>query len=442
MKATLQPITFNNPPDEEFNKQRASLRGLLASEVDFLEPLPLGADLPEAADAALFPQMLGEAYRRVEDFKLIQMPILVVTSEFATVSMWDWEINRYLALEGVRVIPPYNLEQTKMLCRALGLKKELRQSRFLVYQDNPGAGFQAEIFKRFYWWEAECTQRMGEKFGVEIVKQSFKALGERARAIPDEAARRAWEEKKDRVRLGDIPERALLSAVKLYLAVKEDLAGDASIRAVGINCLNESHFCDSTPCLAWDLLYEENGLLWGCEADTVAMLSKLVIHKTLDVPVMMTNLYPFLMGQAALKHERIPDFPAVAEEADNHILAAHCGYLGVVPRAFATEWALRKKVLRIVDENATAIDARLPEGPITLVKIEPDFGGFSVAEGSLEGYAQFPGSDCLNGAVLRVADGHKLMRELASHHTILTMGHVRNDLELAAPVWGMEVRVL
>ena len=36
---------------------------------------------------------------------------------------------------------------------------------------------------------------------------------------------------------------------------------------------------------------------------------------------MMTNLYPFLMGQAALAHERIPHFPAV-DEPENHILAA------------------------------------------------------------------------------------------------------------------------
>lgn len=442
MKDTLQPFTFIDPPDEEFTRQLESLRSMLADEADFLTPLSLGSAMPGEADAALFPQMLGEAYRRVSDFKAIRAPILVVTSEFATVSMWDWEINRYLALEGVRMIAPYNLAQTKMLCRALALKKELRQSRFLVYQDNPGAGFQAPIFKRFYWWEAECTQRIGEKFGVEIVKKSFKELGEQAKAIPDQVAVQAWEEVKGRVGLGDISERALLSAVKLYLAVKADLVQDPAVRAVGINCLNESHFCDSTPCLAWDLLYEEQGLLWGCEADTVAMLSKVLVHKTLEKPVMMTNLYPFLMGQAALKHERIPDFPPVGEEPENHILAAHCGYLGVVPRAFSTEWALRKKVLAIVDENATAIDARLPEGAMTLVKVEPDFAGFSVAEGSLEGYAQFPGSDCLNGAVLRVADGHKLMRELASHHTILTMGHVRNDLELAAPVWGMELRVL
>ena len=285
------------------------------------------------------------------DFKAIQAPILVVTSEFATVSMWDWEINRYLALEGVRVIAPYNLEQTKMLCRALALKSELRQSRLLVYQDNPGEGFQAEIFKRFYWWEEECTQRMGEKFGVQIVKQSFKELGERAKAIPDEAARRAWEDKKGRVQLGEIPERALLSAVKLYLAVKGDLAQDASIRAVGINCLNEFALLRYNPLPGLGPAVRGARAAVGLRGGHRGDADQAAGHTTLGAPVMMTNLYPFLMGQAALKHERIPDFPQVAEGAENHILAAHCGYLGVVPRAFSTEWALRKKVLRIVDDE-------------------------------------------------------------------------------------------
>jgi hypothetical protein len=442
MKATLQPLSFSTAPDEEFTRQLDALRRLLSEEAEFLAPLPLGSALPESADAALFPQMLGEAYRRLADFKALQVPILVATSEFGTVSMWDWEINRYLALEGVQVIAPYNLGQTQAVCRALALKKELRQTRFLVYQDNPGAGFQAEIFKRFYWWEDECSQRMHDKFGVQVVKKSFKELGERAKTISDGQAGGAFYDWRGKVPLGEMGPHALLSAVKLYLAVKEDLKDDPSIRAVGINCLNESHFCDTTPCLAWDLLFEERGMLWGCEADTVSMLTKTLIYKTLGAPVMMTNLYPYLMGQAALKHERIPDFPAVAEAPEDHILAAHCGYLGVVPRAFATQWTLRKKVLRIVDENATAIDARLPEGEMTLAKLEPDFAGISLAQGELEGYAGFPGSDCLNGAILRVADGHRLMRELASHHTILATGHLKDDLALVAPVFGLELRVL
>jgi hypothetical protein len=125
MKATLQPISFTTEPDQEFTTQLTALKSLLAGEADFLETLPLGAALPEQADGVVFPQVLGEAYRRMADFKALQVPILVITSEFGTVSMWDWEINRYLALEGVRVSAPYNLEQARMLCRALGVRKEL-----------------------------------------------------------------------------------------------------------------------------------------------------------------------------------------------------------------------------------------------------------------------------------------------------------------------------
>ncbi len=441
MKATLVPLYFQSDQDLDFVNQVATLRGLLADEAEILAPVALGAPLP-AADAVVFPQILGDAYRRLAEFKALRLPILVITSEFGTVSMWDWEINRYLRTEGVEVFAPYNLDQARLLCRTLALKRELASAKFLVFQDNPGEGFQPSIFKRFYWWENECTQRMFDKYGVTVEKRSFRALGRAAQEIPDAVAETVWAEWRDRLNIGDIPHRSLLSALKVYVAVKQALDADPSIKGVGINCLNESHFSDTTPCLAWNMLYEERRLIWGCEADTVAMLSKYILNRALGVPVMMTNLYPFLMGQAALKHERIPDFPQVAEGPAHHILTAHCGYLGVVPQSFSTEWTLRKKVLAIVDDNATAIDARMPEGPITLAKIEPDFQRWSVAEGALECYAQFANSDCLNGAVIRVADGHRLMAELASHHYILTTGHILADLRTVARLFGMDVAVI
>jgi hypothetical protein len=436
MKTKIIPLYFESASDPDFAHQVSNLKKLLEDEVEILAPSALGAALPEA-DAVVFPQMLGAAYRRLKEIKAIRLPILVVTSEFGTVSMWDWEINSYLRAEGVQVIAPYNLEQTRIICRTLALKKELAQTRFLVYQDNPGEGFQASIFKRFYWWEDECTQRIKNAFGVEIIRKSFKELGEAARQIPDQAAHKVWQEWQSRLKIGDISQKALYSALKIYMAVKQDLETDARIQAVGINCLNESHFSDTTPCLAWNMLYAEKKLLWGCDADTAAMLTEVLIHKALGVPVMMTNLYPFLMGQAALKHERIPAFPQVAENPEDHILAAHCGYLGVVPQSFAAEWCLRQKVLAIVNDNATAIDARLPAGEITLVKLEPTFDRLSVVEGMLEGYAGFPGSDCLNGAVIRVPDGRRLMAQLASHHYILAQGHQEANISVLASVFNL-----
>ncbi len=437
MKARLIPLYFESR-DNEFDEQLAILKELLTDDAEFLEERPLGALLPEA-EAIIFPQLLGEVYRRMDMFKEIDLPILAVTSEFGTVLMWDWEITSYLQAAGLRVIAPYSLEQTKKACRALGIKRELKETKFLVYQDNPGEGFQASIFKRFYWWEDECTQRMMEKFGVTIIKKSYREMGAAAQTIPDVEAEAVW---KDWEWPTAVTTPQLLSAIKLYIMVKREIENDPTIRGVGINCLNESHFSDSTPCLAWSMLYQEMGLIWGCEADTMSMLTQYLLHKSLGMPIMMTNLYPFLMGQAALKHERIPNFPEVESNPDNHILAAHCGYLGVVPPSFSTEWTLRSKVLAIVDDNATAIDARLPEGDMTLAKLSSSMNKLVVTEGELTAYTQYDDSDCLNGAVLRVPDGRHLVNNLASHHSLLMSGHHLADIEMVGQLFNIEVEKL
>lgn len=438
MKARLIPLYFTSPDDLEFRAQLEALYKLLGEEAEFLQPLPLGSRLPEA-EAVIFPQMLGAAFRRLAEFRSIRIPILVVTSEFGTVSMWDWEINQQLRAEGLTVIAPYDLKQTRQVCRMLAAKRRLRGGRFLVYQDNPGEGFQAEIFKRFYWWEDDCTVQLEQQFGIQVERRSFKALGAAAKEIPDASAREAWRSRSGLAPLQQVSEKALLRAMKIYLMLARELDETPNVVAAGINCLNESQFSDTTPCLAWNLLFEERGLIWGCEADTISMLTKYLMVHGLGAKAMMTNLYPFLMGQAALKHEHISEFPVVTSHPENHILAAHCGYLGVVPKSFSTQWALKPKVLAIVDDHATAIDARMPEGPMSLVKLVPPFNRLSVTEGDLIGYAGFANSHCLNGAVLRVGDGRKLMEHLPSHHTILTCGTLGERIGLLARVFGLQV---
>lgn len=439
MKARLAPVYFDPGRDEDFDTQLDTLKALLAAEAEFLQPVALGESLPEEADAALFPQLLGEAYRQMAAFKAIDLPLLLVTSEFGTINMWDWEIANYLRSEGFDPIAPYDLAHTKQACRALGVKRQLAETKFVVYQDNPGEGFQADIFKRFYWWEDEAIQRMFDKFGITIDKRSFKEMGARAQRIPDERADEVWEEWQ--LPTKGLSPRQRRSAVKVYIALKEDLEQEDNIGGMGINCLNESHFSDTTPCLAWNMLYEEKELIWGCEADTMSMLTKYILHKSLDVPIMMTNLYPFVMGQAALKHEKIPHFPEV-EDPEDHILVAHCGYLGVVPQSFSTEWQVRPRVLEITDPNAIALDARMPEGPMTLAKLGPTMETLTVVEGELEDYAQYPDSDCRNGAVLKVSDGHKLVNNISSHHYLLMTGHNLKDIELVSKVFDLEIETI
>ena len=438
MLAKVIPLYFKEGRDQDFDVQLQLLKELLEEYIEFLPEVGFGDPLPEA-DAVLFPQILGEAYRQLDHFRSIDVPILIITTEFGTMAMWDWEIIKYLRTEGIDVIAPYNMDQTKNLARALAVRRELKSSKLVVFQDNPGEGFQPEIFKRFYWWEDECSQRMFDKYGVTITKNSFLEMATAAKAIAEDEAEKVWEQWRDRLPLGDLRTSQRNSALKVYLKLRETLEADETIKAMGINCLNESHYSDTTPCLAWNMLYEEEKLIWGCEADTVVMLSKYMLHQSLDVPIMMTNMYPFLMGNAALKHEKIPYFPEVEGNPDNYILAAHCGYFGVVPQSFSTEWTLRDKVLAIVDDNATAIDARFPEGEMTLAKLHPDVETISVIEGDIEKYIQYENSDCINGAVLRVRDGHQLMSSLASHHYLILSGHRLPEIRQIAQVFDWKV---
>jgi len=442
LKAKLAPVYFKSGRDEAYDNQLEIVKELLKEEADILESIPLGSPVPEEADGVLFPQLLGDAYEQLEDIRELSLPLLIVTSEFGTLNMWDWEILAFLRSEGIETIAPYSLEQTKTVCKALSAKKMLSQSKFIVYQDNPGeGGRQDSIFKRFFWWEDRCIDAMKKKFGVDIEKRSFEELGKRTMNIPDSEADAELENWSINTS-EDLSQRALRSGVKLYLAVKEDIEKEDSVVGVGINCLNESKYLDTTPCLAWNMLYEKKGILWACEADIMSLLTAYLVSNSLDKPVMMSNIYPFLMGLAALKHEGIPNFPEIVDEPENHILVAHCGYVGVIPKSFATKWTLRPKVLGIVDENAHVIDARLPTGYITLVKLDPSLSKIMSIEGISKGYVQYPGSDCRNGLVIKVNDGHEVIKRVYSHHQILVLGHRSQEIELIGKVMNLKVEIL
>jgi hypothetical protein len=425
--------------DEQFRKHLAIVRDLLAEDAEVLPPVALGSRLPPA-DAAVFPQLIGDAFSQLDALKRLPLPALVLTSDFGTVNMWDWEIVTFMKSLGIRAFTPYDISLTRTICRALALKREMREVKFLVFQDRPGVGGeQPEIFKRFWWWEDRCTELIRQTFGIKVVKKSFQNLGEEARRISDTDARATLSQKQ--VPAEGLSERQLLSAIKMYIALCRELDADPGIQGAGINCLNESAFSDTTPCLAWDLLYQERGLIWACEADTLSMLSTFILERTVKAPVMMSNLYPFLMGGAALKHEKIDKFPDVAEP-ENHLLMVHCGYFGVVPRQFSASWILRPKVLAIVNDNAHMMDARMPPGPMTLAKLHPELKSMQVIAGELEGYAQYPGSDCRNGALLRVRDGRALMKSFFSHHYCLMTGKRAAEMENVARVMGIGVDTL
>jgi len=426
-------------PQAAFHRQFAELVSLSDDLVEWLPPVHISRAGGTDADAVIVPDMSGVAYRLLYEFRKIEVPILVITSEFGTVSMWDWEIRDYLRRRGVDTVAPTSLEEYHDVCRALSVKARLRNSTMLAYLDNLGAGKQPDIFKRFYWWEEECVSDLEGAFGVNVERRSYKELWARALAIPDTRVSDEVRRISGPVPMVGLATRAREDAVRLKIALSDELDETPNVIAAGINCLNESATSTTTPCLAWNLLFEERELIWGCEADLTSMITQYLTWETLRAPAMMTNLYPFLMGQAALAHEKIPYFPEV-DHPENHILTAHCGFFGVVPQSWSTEWTLRPPVLEIVDDNAHAIDGRFPLGDLTIVKIASTMDSLVVTPAVLESYQQYANSDCLNGAILRVEDGYRYVENLPSHHAVLAIGDISRRLSVVSGVLGLELQ--
>ena len=227
------------------------------------------------------------------------------------------------------------------------------------------------------------------------------------------------------------------------MAIKEAIEETGDVHGVGANCLNESFHSCTTPCLAWNWIYEYDHIIWACEGDTVTMISEFIIQETLKAPMMITNIYPFLIGMAALKHEKIQKFPDI-EDPDNHALGVHCGYFGFAPKSFCSKWMMRPKVLEIVNEDAVAIDCEMEKGPVTMAKLRPDMKKMTIIEAEIEDYVQYPGSDCRNGALLKYSNGngHRIIESLSSHHAILIRGRVTYLLQQMCMVLYIDTELL
>ena len=184
-RPTLLPVALEADPGANFTRQLAALVGLTEGQVDWLPTGYVGDPVPAEATAVVVPDMSGLAYGKLAEFARIEVPILVVTSEFGTVSMWDWEIRDYLRRRGVPTVAPTSPEELADLVRALAVRQTLPTARMLAYLDDLGGGKQPDIFKRFYFYEQECATAMQDALGVSVERRSFRDLAARAAGIAE-----------------------------------------------------------------------------------------------------------------------------------------------------------------------------------------------------------------------------------------------------------------
>lgn len=313
IKAKIVPIRFkeiNARELGEYKQQLEILNAIYGDVAEFMDTVVAGDPIPEC-DAIVFPQLIGAAYHYKDVLRQYDKPMIVITSPFGTVDMWDWELIAYMRSAGFNVFSPYNIELGKVIFRAIAAKEHMKGAKFLMFQDDPGEGMQAYIFKRFYWWEKECSEQIEKFFGAKLIYKSWKAVNQRAAEIDAQKAL-------DEFASWDIPcegitEENKLNVARLYLAICEVIDELGGVDGIGANCLNESMYSNTTPCLIWNMLFEKYGIIWCCEGDTLTLISTYVLYQSLRQPIMMTNIYPFLVGKAAIHHEKIDDFPPVPD---------------------------------------------------------------------------------------------------------------------------------
>lgn len=438
--AKMVPLRFSSTADEDYKKVMSALTEIYQDEMEVMDAVLLGEEIPDEADAVLIPVMWTDVYINMELFlKTIHKPIVVITTVFGVSLMFDWESAAYLKQHGFKVFNPHSVELAKTIFKALALKRNMKSQKYLIFQDSPGDGpWVPEQFKIFYWWNQECTRDIEEKFGISIVRKSYQELCKNARAISDEEAARELE-RWDFAREG-VTNKALLESIKMFLQLRHEVDLEGNVAVCGVNCINEANAAEVTPCLAWNLLYRDRGVMWCIESDTSAVTTQYIMASTIDAACFTTNIYPFLSGMPALSHEKIQSFPEV-EAPDDHALLVHCGYLGcAVNQKHATKWTLRPSVLAwLFGEDSTAIDAEVGTGDITMCKLSLDFSKLQMIRADLEKYVQYPGSDCRNGGLIKVDDGYRLMEKIASHHVIVLTGKRSSQMKAVALVFDFNM---
>ena len=185
MTARLLPVYLEaDSPPESFARQLDELVRLAGDMAQWLPAIGIRQAAGVDADAVIVPDMSGLAYRLRDEFTALGVPILVVTSEFGTVSMWDWEIRDFLRRRGVDTVTPTSLQEFHDILRAVGLSRRLQTATMLAYQDDLGAGQQPDIFKRFYWWRTTASTTCATLSASQSSVAATGSYGHARRASP------------------------------------------------------------------------------------------------------------------------------------------------------------------------------------------------------------------------------------------------------------------
>ncbi len=196
-----------------------------------------------------------------------------------------------------------------------------------------------------------------------------------------------------------IPSEDLSDALDLYGALR-DIISKEKLGGLTIRCFDLLTAVHNTGCMALALLNSE-GFTATCEGDVPAMISMAIARKLTGCPGFQANLSQI--------------------SGDGDLLFAHC----TVPLSMTRSWVYDT---HFESGFGVAVHGEIPEGPVTIFKLSPDFRRAFIFEGEI--CANDYQNNLCRTQVHITAPGaapYFLSSPIGNHHVIIP-GHVAGCL--------------
>jgi hypothetical protein len=357
--------------------------------------------------------------------------------EYDEPDFWRWSARDMLSSLGVKVHLVPSIAEGKALLKAFGTKRFLADGRMVVFGE-----------QNFPWNALSAGHLLTEGLGTRINVLPLSAFRERCAGFSDAAVNAAWEEHRGRYVQKDVRRPELDTALRVYLSIKSILEERRAF-AFGVNCYGDLIINGGrdVPCLA-QMLLREDGYLASCDGDFLAMESMAMASIFLDVPCMMSNMYPVSYEGALRDHfgdALAPDEKLYPRSRwKNLARLGHCAFVGVVSpemtpegrtalRDFGGTWEIKR------DGRGCGADGDLRGNTrATAIELKFDARTLVVARLTVLETTHHNLPHCETTALLEFDDLPKLISNISREHTVVLYGDRARELEILADSLGLK----
>jgi hypothetical protein len=401
------------------------VRGL-GPEVDAIVPVSVPAYPTEVWNS--HPQPLVE-----RGIPVLFWPLMA----FDEPDFWRWSARDMLTALGAKVLLARSMAEGRALLRAWGTRRFLARSRMVVFGE-----------QNFPWNASAAGHLLTRGLGTGIDVLPLAAFRERLGAWSAEEVRAEWEERRPRYEVRDVRPAELDTALRVWLSIRSILEERGAF-AFGVNCYGDliTGGGRDVPCLAQSLL-REDGYVASCDGDFLAMASMALASVFLDLPCMMSNLYPVSYEGALRDHFGDPLTPDESRHPRaswrNLARLAHCAFVGVVPpemtpggRAALRDFGGTYEIPR--DGRGCGVDADLrADTPATAIELKFDGRTLVLARCRVLETTRHGLPHCETSALLEFQDLSRFVEHISREHAAIAYGDHVADLRVLAGELGLD----